>query len=366
MSAAVKADPDKLDIFKEAISRTPGMLENIFSENRELITKTNHRIDRTIDSLNRKRSAAENELRQAEAALASAQVANAANAFLGTPPIPLEPYYARINAAQARINTLNQAINEIRRLKDDYRSNTEQYTREEQIQSQNYNELLNKGCSIVEQYSMLVRESIGVISTDSPGSLSEAILNQNILPNIKPNINWNDPKSLITESFTVREATLLRLWTKNEKKDIYHIPNASEIEEIKKMANAIQIIRDTYGRSMNVTSWYRPKEVNLGTLDSTGNIVSYSNSNYNKKNFDSAVKGVGGHHTTGLAVDIAYNESLEKHLKKPEILKLLEKNSIWVQNIDQTKGKGYIHFDLGTRLDNDENIRHGGFFNGKK
>lgn len=73
-------------------------------------------------------------------------------------------------------------------------------------------------------------------------------------------IDWNDEKSPISKHFTVREALWLPTWGRL----------ASESDglddrirgEIARLANTLDLVRESMGNSVEVHCWYRPKEYN--------------------------------------------------------------------------------------------------------
>jgi hypothetical protein len=119
-------------------------------------------------------------------------------------------------------------------------------------------------------------------------------------------IDWSNSSAQITRNFSVREVTYLPRW------GIYHIPNEREMDNIIRLAQALQRVRDVYGRAMTITSWIRPTSVNPGKLDESRRRIIHDegarqpdglfakNANYN------AIIGgaTGSYHISGLAVDI--------------------------------------------------------------
>jgi len=160
--------------------------------------------------------------------------------------------------------------------------------------------------------------------------------------------DWSDPKSKITPNFSVGEATLL------PKFGIYHIPNDTEKSNITKLANAIQKVRDVYGKPMNISNWIRPI-VTAGKLDSSGKIVKDPQSKYNGQDYNAAITNKttgqqGGSptskHKTGLAVDIRDGDrTLTNFLLKNQ--KLLGDNNLWME--DEKSAHDWVHLDLGDR-----------------
>jgi len=159
MSSGIYVQPDKLDSYKEEISKTPAMLENIFNENNELINRMNYRIDRTIDMLERKRMSAQIHLENARKELAAARASNATS----EEKEDLDYYYIQIDRAEAELQKLVNACNEIRVIKNEYQDNSDQYKRDEQRYYSEYKDLLSKGITVIEKYTELVRRSTSVI-----------------------------------------------------------------------------------------------------------------------------------------------------------------------------------------------------------
>jgi len=163
MGKVISVQPDKLVMFSEELKKTSGMLENIFNENRETISKTNYRIDMTIDSLNVKRNAARNEHESASAALSSASIASAS--VVGAAAIA--PLIERERRARERLNVLEQACQEARKIKDDYQGMANQYSREEQKHFQDYRDHLKRTSSFLEKYTDSIRRSSKAITENS-------------------------------------------------------------------------------------------------------------------------------------------------------------------------------------------------------
>jgi hypothetical protein len=99
-------------------------------------------------------------------------------------------------------------------------------------------------------------------------------------------IDWSNPKSQISEHFTVHDATYLPSW------GIYHTPSDAEKANILKMAEKMELIRAYIEKPIVVHVWIRPMSVNCpGTI-------------YNGKNYNSVVGGaLKSAHILGLAVD---------------------------------------------------------------
>jgi hypothetical protein len=161
-------------------------------------------------------------------------------------------------------------------------------------------------------------------------------------------IDWSNSSAQITRNFSVREVTYLPQW------GMYHIPNEREMDNIIRLAQALQRIRDIYGRPMTITSWIRPTSVNPGKLDESRRRIIHDeyarrpdglyakNANYN------AIIGgaTGSYHISGLAVDISDdNRSLTNFLLNNQ--QLLENNNLWME--DERVADVWVHLDLGNR-----------------
>jgi len=179
-------------------------------------------------------------------------------------------------------------------------------------------------------------------------------------------IDWLDPEARIPDrngNFKVKEAIYLPSW------DIYHIPTRTEIDNIIRMARALQNVRNTYGNSMTITSWLRPTNVDPALLES-GRLkrapdATYSGASSRARrdgdqtphpargaDYNKWVGGAAGSlHITGLAADV----SARNHLFLNFLIErqnLLASNSLWMQNETQTRvgtETGYIHLDLGSQ-----------------
>jgi hypothetical protein len=132
-------------------------------------------------------------------------------------------------------------------------------------------------------------------------------------------INWLDPKSQVSEHFTVGEVT---------QGDDRRIPLVGSEEEINiiTLAQELDKVREAWGSPIGVTSWYRPYEVNL------------------------AVGGVSNsRHIYGSAADIYTMDGRDQEFET------------WLDNVwggalgyGAASGKGFTHLDL----------REGGFKEG--
>ena len=170
-------------------------------------------------------------------------------------------------------------------------------------------------------------------------------------------IDWSNPGAKIVPDghFSVREVTMLR---ESGWEGIYHIPNEAEMDNIIKLAAALQNIRDAYGKPMTITNWIKPVSVNPGKLDIAGKIiVQAADAKYTgrdkrdyyamKANYNAYTGGgVQSLYSNGLSVDISDRDrSLTNFLLKNQ--QLLERNGLWME--DGKKTDTYVHLDMGTR-----------------
>jgi Peptidase M15 len=69
-------------------------------------------------------------------------------------------------------------------------------------------------------------------------------------------IDWANPQCLISKFFSVAEVT---------QNDVERIPSPGSEEEVSIMllAAELDLIRESWGAAIGITSWYRPYEINL-------------------------------------------------------------------------------------------------------
>lgn len=72
-------------------------------------------------------------------------------------------------------------------------------------------------------------------------------------------IDWTNPKEHITPHFTVHEALWLPKW------NCYHIPSDSEKQNIIKLAEKLELVRDILGCGLSTHVWIRPILNNPGS-----------------------------------------------------------------------------------------------------
>ena len=98
-------------------------------------------------------------------------------------------------------------------------------------------------------------------------------------------INWDDPESMISNHFKVKEALTLPSW------QIMHIPSDEEKANIAKQAQNMDLVRDFLGVPLVVHCWIRP-------------LLNNPASDHNGENYNQLVGG-GSHsaHISGFATD---------------------------------------------------------------
>lgn len=76
------------------------------------------------------------------------------------------------------------------------------------------------------------------------------------IPEEPDEVDWNKPNSKVSKFFTVKEVT---------QNDRHRIPqmNSTEAENILRIARELDRIREDWGCSIGVTSWYRPYDINI-------------------------------------------------------------------------------------------------------
>ena len=133
-------------------------------------------------------------------------------------------------------------------------------------------------------------------------------------------IDWSNPKSKISEFFTVGEATYLPSWK------TYHIPSEEEKANICLQASKMDLIRRFLGKPIKIHVWMRPEKANCPGSEHNGE-------DYNKL--------IGGAklsaHRIGAAADWDANENcddtrnkLESKLEEYQVRMEKKPNSSWV------------------------------------
>ncbi len=141
----------------------------------------------------------------------------------------------------------------------------------------------------------------------------------------KEMIDWKDPKAKISKYFSVHEATYLPSWA------VHHYPSDSEKNNILKMAQVADKLRDYFGESMNIHCWTRPTYV-----DAIG-------SQYNGMDYNAHVGGAkNSSHILGLAIDydvlgiscdLAREKLVMDHkLEELNIRMERREGSLWIHN----------------------------------
>lgn len=138
-------------------------------------------------------------------------------------------------------------------------------------------------------------------------------------------VNWEDTKSKISQYFTVHEATFLPQWS------VYHKPSDQEKENILKLADKMDEIRDYFEQPVNISCWIRPTAVNA------------PGSKFDGKNYNSLIGGKAmSAHIEGKAADFTISRigSVEaKYLLQP----MLDQFQVRMEN----NGDGnWVHIDV--------------------
>lgn len=74
-------------------------------------------------------------------------------------------------------------------------------------------------------------------------------------------INWEDPKCMISKHFSVHEALYLPSWS------CHHIPTDAEKHDIFHTAQVMDLIREFINLPISVSVWIRPTHVNQPKFD---------------------------------------------------------------------------------------------------
>ena len=99
------------------------------------------------------------------------------------------------------------------------------------------------------------------------------------------NIDWTNPLIKIFQYFTVEEALYLPSWK------VMHIPSKVEQENILKLAEKLDLVREFIKSPISVRCWIRP-------------VLNNPASQYHGQDYNKFIKGApGSSHKTGLAVD---------------------------------------------------------------
>lgn len=143
-------------------------------------------------------------------------------------------------------------------------------------------------------------------------------------------VNWDDPKSKISDHFTVHEALWLPSWR------VYHAPSEEEKTNILRMAASLDCVRKQLNRAVIVHCWIRPTKVNC-----PGN-KKYHGKNYNKFVGSTSIKSA---HITGEAVDYhvsGFSGPKGCNTIRVSLVPFLERYGMRMEDIDGA----WIHNDI--------------------
>jgi len=126
-------------------------------------------------------------------------------------------------------------------------------------------------------------------------------------------IDWSNPSAKISKYFTVKEACWLPTWQK------MHIPDEIEKENIIKMAQTMDLIREFIKMPIIISCWIRPKDYNADPR------------------IGGAPKSM---HITGRAVDWTTGKNCDNIRKL-----LLPQLSFWKIRMEDKPGSNWVHVD---------------------
>jgi hypothetical protein len=133
------------------------------------------------------------------------------------------------------------------------------------------------------------------------------------------------------------------------------------MDNIIRLAQALQRVRDAYRKPMNITSWIIPTSVNPGKIDTsggtrviisdeyarTGDGIYAKKANYYAITGSNAGDAARSRHNGGLAVDISDESgALTNFLLKNQ--QLLEANGLWME--DERVAKTRVHLDMESAI----------------
>lgn len=166
---------------------------------------------------------------------------------------------------------------------------------------------------------------------------------------LKAEVDWNDPKSKLTENFSVGEALLLPSWS------AYHVPSEEEKAAIKGIADKVTRLttklEEKLGKQLkiDVHAWMRPAVANIP--GSKWNGMDYNRYIYETQVWkdlspeEKAKKKVpNSPHKTGHAIDfhfIGYEGKAKCAEMRKLIEPLLEEFGLRMEDIEG----GWIHLD---------------------
>jgi hypothetical protein len=137
--------------------------------------------------------------------------------------------------------------------------------------------------------------------------------------------DWTDPKSKISNHFTVKEALWLPSW------QVMHIPSEDEKVNILKHAQNMDKVRDFLGVSLNVHCWLRP-------------ILNNPASDKHGQDYNAFVKGAkNSSHKTGLATDYDAFKLICDDVRA----KLESKLEEFDMRMERMPGGNWVHNDSG-------------------
>jgi hypothetical protein len=144
----------------------------------------------------------------------------------------------------------------------------------------------------------------------------------------KEDIDWSDPTAKISDNFTVKECTFLPSW------GVFHKPSDTEKDNILKLAEKMEIIREFLGgNSVNTHCWMRPKSVNC-------DVPRFHGKNYNLYEHGAP----SSYHIYGMAIDFSVSRitcnEVRDHLRPK-----LEEYGI---RMEDKPDAGWVHVDIGT------------------
>jgi hypothetical protein len=136
--------------------------------------------------------------------------------------------------------------------------------------------------------------------------------------------DWNDPNSMVSAHFSVRECTWLPSW------GVCHIPTDAEKANLTRMAQKMDQVRAIVGKPIKVHVWIRPLAAHCP-------INPHDGENYN------ALVGGATHsaHTLGLAVDFDCGEDCDA--TRETLAPLLEQLGV---RMEKNPRGSWVHLDL--------------------
>lgn len=197
------------------------------------------------------------------------------------------------------------------------------------------------------QIGKLLQMAMGFFKKKAVEQVSQPV--QPVKVQIEPEVNWNDPKSKLSENFSVKEALYLPSW------GAQHVPSEEEKKAIKgiaeKVTKAINILEKKLGKQLQVSvhAWMRPGQANIpGSKWNGGDYNRYIYETQVWKNLtpeQKAQKKVpNSPHKTGHAIDF-HIVGYEGKAKCAEIRQLLlphlEELGLRMEDLEG----GWVHLD---------------------